>query len=206
MRSWVWSQAPHKPGVMVHVCTSSTGEVETGGWEIKGHPKLHSKFEASMGYMKHHLSIKMKCKTKQKRKERPVTHTSWSRGATCRALGVLCSPWANRNRVFCSEVHTLALCIHRSEPLTEQSRSAGGGAGTSGEWGFITLRQRPIPPMHSAACIGLVYTACLEGPMLYPIDGQCQRHECLLLRQGELSQTIFSLFKARVPARLFEVP
>ncbi|XP_027950278.1 calpain-3 isoform X1 [Eumetopias jubatus] len=41
-----------------------------------------------------------------------------------------------------------------------------------------------IPSMHSAACIGLVYTACFEGPMLYPTGRQCQRHECLLLRQG----------------------
>jgi hypothetical protein len=31
--------------------------------------------------------------------------------------------------------------------------------------------------------------------MLYPIDRLCQRHECLLLRKGKHSVTLFSLFK-----------
>lgn len=76
----------------------------------------------------------------------------------------------------------------RLESLNGQSRSLG-------EWGRDIRRMKAsltsgnglgqIPSMHSAACIGLVYTACFEGLMLYPIGHQGQRHECLLLRQGK---------------------
>ena len=65
---------------------------------------------------------------------------------------------------------------HRFESWNGQSRSLGG-------WGRDIRRMKAsltsdngpeqIPPMHSAACIGLVYTACFEGPMLYPIGRQC---------------------------------
>ena len=65
---------------------------------------------------------------------------------------------------------------HRLEFWNGQSRFLG-------EWGRDIRRMKAsltsdngpeqIPPMHSAACIGLVYTACFEGPMLYPIGRQC---------------------------------
>lgn len=39
------------PTLMVRTCNPSTPEVvEAGGSRIQGHPQVHSKFEASMGY------------------------------------------------------------------------------------------------------------------------------------------------------------
>ena len=36
----------------MHICKPSTWEVEAGGSEVRGHPQLHSEFEASLGYIR----------------------------------------------------------------------------------------------------------------------------------------------------------
>lgn len=38
--------------VVAHVCFPSAQEVEAGGSGIRGHPQLHSVFEAGQGYMR----------------------------------------------------------------------------------------------------------------------------------------------------------
>lgn len=42
----------HKLGLMVHGCNPSTKELETGGLGVVHKPQLHSKFKASVGYMR----------------------------------------------------------------------------------------------------------------------------------------------------------
>lgn len=49
----------------VYACNPSTGEVETGGWQVCGQPGLQSKLEASLGYMK-----KERKREKEKERER----------------------------------------------------------------------------------------------------------------------------------------
>jgi hypothetical protein len=128
-----------QPDALVHACALRTREVETGGWKVQGHLELHSKFEASPGYLRTPVSqSKWNIKHKQQKALQP-TFTCCSqlthflpRDANRKALGVCIRPGVNCNRDACP------LHPHRSEPL----RSAGGGAGTSGEGGFITLRQR----------------------------------------------------------------
>ena len=39
-------------GMVVHDYTRSSWEAESGRPEVLGHPQLHSKFEASLGYIK----------------------------------------------------------------------------------------------------------------------------------------------------------
>lgn len=47
MKPWVQS-----PSIkMAHACHPCTGEVETGGPTVQGHPLLQSEFEASLGYI-----------------------------------------------------------------------------------------------------------------------------------------------------------
>lgn len=171
--------------------------------------EVHGNVEASLRYTEPHFTIKIKptetTPTPMIQLSFPTTTLPdpevlnvqhWMFVFTLESTVSICSP------------DTCPLHPHKSEPLIDPSRSAGAGQEHQENEASLPSDKglQQIPPMHSAACIGLVYTACLEGPMLYPIDGQCQRHECLLLRQGELSETIFSLFNARVPARLLEVP
>jgi hypothetical protein len=48
--------APYKLGVVAQAYNPSTQETEAGGSsEIQGYPLLHSKFEASQGYMRLYL-------------------------------------------------------------------------------------------------------------------------------------------------------
>lgn len=44
LKSW------EKPELVVHSCNPIIREVEAGGSEVQGHPQLHSKSEASLGY------------------------------------------------------------------------------------------------------------------------------------------------------------
>lgn len=41
--------------MVIHSCQPSTGKVEAGRSEDEGHSQLHSKFEASLGYIKPRL-------------------------------------------------------------------------------------------------------------------------------------------------------
>lgn len=43
---------------MGHTCLPRTQKAETGGWGVRGHPQLHSKLQASLGYMRLPLSKK----------------------------------------------------------------------------------------------------------------------------------------------------
>lgn len=47
--------APHKQSLVKRIHTSNTGETKAG--ESQGHPWLHSKSEASLGYRRPHPSI-----------------------------------------------------------------------------------------------------------------------------------------------------
>lgn len=40
---WIPSQAPHKPGTVVHVCSASSPEVDIRGHRVQGHFHLYSK-------------------------------------------------------------------------------------------------------------------------------------------------------------------
>ena len=39
-------------GMVVHICGPSIHKAEAEGSGVQGHPRLHSKFEASLGYIK----------------------------------------------------------------------------------------------------------------------------------------------------------
>lgn len=42
--------SPHKRGVAVHACNSSTREVKAGGTEVQGHPQLLFGLKANLRY------------------------------------------------------------------------------------------------------------------------------------------------------------
>ena len=58
MKPWACYPALHKQGAVVHICSPSTWEVETGGSEVQGHPLLLSEFEASLEFMRDPVSKK----------------------------------------------------------------------------------------------------------------------------------------------------
>ena len=47
--------AAPKLGLVTHAYNPSTQEMEAGGSEVQSPPQLHSKFEASLGYMRPRL-------------------------------------------------------------------------------------------------------------------------------------------------------
>lgn len=54
-RHWVQSPAQHRTVIVTHAYKPSTWDVEAGGSEIQSHFRLHSKFEASLGYLRPYL-------------------------------------------------------------------------------------------------------------------------------------------------------
>lgn len=50
MKTWVWSPAPLKSGV-VHTCKTSTWDSEVGRTKVQGHPRLFTGFDTSLSYM-----------------------------------------------------------------------------------------------------------------------------------------------------------
>lgn len=52
MKPWVPFPAPHKLGVLVQTCHSSTWKVEARGSEVQDYPYLHRESESSLGYIR----------------------------------------------------------------------------------------------------------------------------------------------------------
>lgn len=51
-QNWVKSSAVHKLGVMGYYYNPSTQGMEAEESEVQGHPQLHNKFKANLGYMR----------------------------------------------------------------------------------------------------------------------------------------------------------
>lgn len=51
--------------MVVHSCNPGTGEPEAGGSGVQAYPLLHSKFEVSLGYVRHYLKNKNHIKGQQ---------------------------------------------------------------------------------------------------------------------------------------------
>lgn len=58
-RFWVQSAVSCKPGMTLHACKHSTGEVGIREREIQGHPQLHSKYEAFLATGKSLITLKL---------------------------------------------------------------------------------------------------------------------------------------------------
>lgn len=51
LEAWVWSPAPHKPGVVVHSCNPSPLEVKAGGSRDQDHSLQHGDIK-TVGYVR----------------------------------------------------------------------------------------------------------------------------------------------------------